>query len=226
MSNAPLSAVTLSGLAGTPGYVAPEAGREKYSAKSDVFSLGMLIYLVCTNLLPWRDGFCLDCMCTQQRRPKIPKEIEDGCPALDQLIRDCWQDEVYHRPTCAEVVERLREVRSQSSPSGYQPIATPTVAVDYKRWSCFGPVDPAEPHPCTPNNDDMSTVAESPSPSSMAVLSAAGVSERATSSSSGVVDDIMMSTPGATTDSPTSHSSGWSVQMNFQVPRAFSPMSD
>ncbi|XP_065901967.1 leucine-rich repeat serine/threonine-protein kinase 1-like [Dysidea avara] len=104
----------LRGFAGTPGFIAPEIikyhGKEVYSNKVDIFSLGMVIYELIT-LHPPYDKF------NQQQanqaiesgvRPSLSKKDLNSLILQRELMIWCWQQDPEMRPTATQVVEVAR----------------------------------------------------------------------------------------------------------------------
>ncbi|XP_009623887.1 probable serine/threonine-protein kinase SIS8 isoform X1 [Nicotiana tomentosiformis] len=103
MTDAPMRDSTS---AGTPEWMAPELIRnESYTEKCDIFSLGVIMWELCTLKRPW-EGVpperVVYAVANEGSRPEIPEG------PLGQLIADCWA-EPNKRPSCEEILTRLRE---------------------------------------------------------------------------------------------------------------------
>ncbi|XP_059285354.1 serine/threonine-protein kinase EDR1 isoform X1 [Lycium ferocissimum] len=92
--------------AGTPEWMAPELIRnESFTEKCDIFSLGVIMWELCTLHRPWegmpqkRVGYAV---ANEGSRLEIPEG------PLGRLIADCWA-EPNERPSCGEILTRLLE---------------------------------------------------------------------------------------------------------------------
>jgi serine/threonine protein kinase len=91
---------------GTSSFIAPEVGQREFGLPADVFSFGMMLFVVLAGLGPdaawFRQG--KDNQRTAARkgdRPKIPSHV-DGT-----LMRKCWDAQPEKRPTFRVVVETM-----------------------------------------------------------------------------------------------------------------------
>ncbi|OVA13621.1 Protein kinase domain [Macleaya cordata] len=90
--------------AGTPEWMAPELIRnEPFTEKCDVFSLGVIIWELCTLNRPW-DGVPAMQVVYAVANEGSRLEIPEG--PLSKLIADCWA-EPDERPSCEEILSRL-----------------------------------------------------------------------------------------------------------------------
>uniref|UniRef100_A0A5B7C033 non-specific serine/threonine protein kinase n=1 Tax=Davidia involucrata TaxID=16924 RepID=A0A5B7C033_DAVIN len=90
--------------AGTPEWMAPELIRsEPFTEKCDIFSLGVIIWELCTLNRPW-DGVPSVQVVYAVANDGLRLEIPEG--PLGKLIADCWA-EPDERPSCEEVLSRL-----------------------------------------------------------------------------------------------------------------------
>ncbi|KAF3934429.1 Myosin-IIIB [Dactylella cylindrospora] len=89
------------GMVGTPGFIAPEAMAEdpKFSAKSDVYSLGCLIFALCKGKLLSTVGLGETGSFLSEHYPK----------RMERLIRSCLRLDPSTRPSSREVVDELSE---------------------------------------------------------------------------------------------------------------------
>ncbi|XP_024544374.1 probable serine/threonine-protein kinase SIS8 isoform X2 [Selaginella moellendorffii] len=93
--------------AGTPEWMAPELLRnEPVSYKCDIFSLGVIMWELCTLKKPW-DGVqplqVVHEVSVKRSRLEIPQGL------LGKLIADCWQENPQERPSYDEILTRLHE---------------------------------------------------------------------------------------------------------------------
>jgi len=92
---------------GTPAYMAPEQARgEEVDASSDLFSLGCVLYQLCTGVLPF-SGTTIMAVLTSLSTctPAPPRDLNPALPAaLDALVRQLLAKEPANRPASAEVV--------------------------------------------------------------------------------------------------------------------------
>ncbi|KAL2475187.1 Mitogen activated protein kinase kinase kinase-related [Abeliophyllum distichum] len=92
--------------AGTPEWMAPELIRnEPFTEKCDIFSLGVIIWELCTLKKPWEGVPSVQvvyAVANDGQRLEIPEG------PLSKLIADCWA-EPDERPSCQEVLARLHD---------------------------------------------------------------------------------------------------------------------
>ncbi|XP_042477709.1 serine/threonine-protein kinase EDR1-like [Macadamia integrifolia] len=90
--------------AGTPEWMAPELIRnEPFTEKCDVFSLGVIMWELCTLSRPWEGVPAMQvvyAVANEGSRLEIPEG------PLGKLIADCWV-EPDERPSCEEILTRL-----------------------------------------------------------------------------------------------------------------------
>eukprot|EP00262_Sarcandra_glabra_P014124 TRINITY_DN4058_c0_g5_i1.p1 TRINITY_DN4058_c0_g5~~TRINITY_DN4058_c0_g5_i1.p1 ORF type:complete len:121 (-),score=10.91 TRINITY_DN4058_c0_g5_i1:36-365(-) len=92
--------------AGTPEWMAPELIRnEPFTEKCDVFSLGVIMWELCTLNRPW-EGVPAMQVVYAVGNEGTRLEIPEG--PLGKLISDCWA-EPDERPSCEEILSRLLE---------------------------------------------------------------------------------------------------------------------
>ncbi|XP_022739433.1 serine/threonine-protein kinase EDR1-like isoform X2 [Durio zibethinus] len=90
--------------AGTPEWMAPELIRnEPFTEKCDIFSLGVIMWELCTLNRPW-EGVPPERVVYAVANEGSRLEIPEG--PLGRLISDCWA-EPEERPTCEEILSRL-----------------------------------------------------------------------------------------------------------------------
>uniref|UniRef100_A0A7N0TW33 non-specific serine/threonine protein kinase n=1 Tax=Kalanchoe fedtschenkoi TaxID=63787 RepID=A0A7N0TW33_KALFE len=97
---------SVSSSAGTPEWMAPELIRnEPFTESCDVFSLGVIIWELCTLKRPW-DGVPPVQVVYAVANDGSRLEIPDG--PLGKIISDCWAAP-NDRPSCDKVLKRLLE---------------------------------------------------------------------------------------------------------------------
>jgi len=115
---------TLGKLRGTYAYSAPEVYKgDKYTDKSDVFSLGIIIWEAAARILtneyqrPYKEfNFKIDfqIIINSAKHGKRPTLGMDVCPAsLRNLIASCWDASPQVRPRTAEVLEKLKVIQRE-----------------------------------------------------------------------------------------------------------------
>jgi serine/threonine protein kinase len=99
---------------GTICWQAPEVlSNGPYTEKSDIFSLGMVLYELLTERVPYEDKSflqVLNAVNTQNEYPPIPSDCD---PDFTQLLKDCWRKDPNSRPDINEVLKRLKTLRAK-----------------------------------------------------------------------------------------------------------------
>ncbi len=116
--------VTQSGsIIGTPAYMSPEQARgQKVDHRTDLFSLGVLLYRLCAGRLPFEGASTMDLLIalgTEEPRPL--RELNPAVPeALAALVHQLLAKKPDDRPqTAEEVRRRLRGIAQDlAAPSG------------------------------------------------------------------------------------------------------------
>ncbi|MFN0100576.1 MAG: protein kinase domain-containing protein, partial [Bryobacteraceae bacterium] len=100
---------------GTPPYLSPEqAQAEKADARSDIFSLGAVMYEMFSGKRPFERASNVDMLAAVVRdHPKKIRTLADGLPAsLEKVIANCLEKKPDRRPQrMAEVKEALEAIR-------------------------------------------------------------------------------------------------------------------
>lgn len=89
---------------GTPFYMSPEiCAAEKYTLKSDIWSLGCIMYELCAREPPFnaKSHFQLVQRIKEARVPALPDFYS---PELNQVVRDCLQANPDRRPDTAQLL--------------------------------------------------------------------------------------------------------------------------
>src|SRR5207248_8689336 len=102
---------------GTPAYLAPEQARgEKVDVRSDLFSLGCVLYRLCTGELPFkgRDTLAtLSALAVETPKPVVQLNPEVP-PALSALIMRLLAKNPAQRPPSArQVIEALKRIEDR-----------------------------------------------------------------------------------------------------------------
>ena len=104
-------------LVGTPSYMSPEqACGDPVDGRGDLFSLGVVLYQLCTGQLPFR-GKSLSAVLTALalHEPPAPRALNPNVPpALDDLVMQLLEKDPARRPpSAASVVDSLRTFERQ-----------------------------------------------------------------------------------------------------------------
>lgn len=100
---------------GTPAYVAPELmSADETDGRSDVYSLGVLMYRALTGVLPWTDQQMNGALVGMA--PQLPRDLgqfrSDVPPLLESILIRTLAWNPHHRPTAAELAEQLRTIEA------------------------------------------------------------------------------------------------------------------
>jgi serine/threonine protein kinase len=99
-------------------YLAPECYNNLYFPESDVFSFAMILYEILVGQPAFPKELNVHQMAYKlvitDERPVIPKSVP---PSTQKLITDCWANEPGDRPSFAEIVERLEELKFKVMPN-------------------------------------------------------------------------------------------------------------
>ena len=102
---------------GTPFWLSPEAmEHQEFTEQSDVYAFGMLCWEMFTRELPFANlspHQAALAVISEDKRPDIPLFVP---PAYARLMSDCWTRNPRHRPTFAQVIERLQRITADGLP--------------------------------------------------------------------------------------------------------------
>ncbi|GIL71128.1 hypothetical protein Vretifemale_1731 [Volvox reticuliferus] len=114
--------ITVSPEAGTPPYMAPEcfdALAESLTHHMDIYSLGMLLWVMLSGLQPWQGLNMVQIayrVTLSGERPPLSAIPPDRRPhKLLRLLQSCWEADPQRRPAAAEVVKELMLVQQMMS---------------------------------------------------------------------------------------------------------------
>jgi serine/threonine protein kinase len=130
---------------GTPAYMSPEqANGQELDARSDLFSLGAVLYQLCTGVTPFRGASMFDTLLAVVSQVPTPIQELNAriSPPLVDLVNRLLAKKPADRPESARVVmEALRQIQTQPVAA---PPADPTLAVSSSKTM---PVPDPSPRP-------------------------------------------------------------------------------
>lgn len=90
----------IQGIAGTPGYIAPEILKnDSYGYPADVYSFGMTLFVLWSERAP-------------TKKTLIPVYLKNTPETFRNLVMECVQHDPSKRPGIDEIIERLQKQRS------------------------------------------------------------------------------------------------------------------
>ncbi len=114
---------------GTPAYMAPEQAQgQKVDGRADLFSLGVVLYRLCTGELPFRGHDAMSTLLAiVMSDPAPPEAMRAGVPAsLNELVMKLLAKDPEKRPASAgDVVKALRAIENELRAAGPPPPSAP-----------------------------------------------------------------------------------------------------
>jgi serine/threonine protein kinase len=114
---------------GTPAYMAPEQARgEAIDGRADLFSLGVVLYRLCTGQLPFPGNNPMEVlMALASRVPPPPHTVNTAIPpALSALVMQLLEKDAGKRPASGrEVVARFQQIEASLPPPAELPPGRP-----------------------------------------------------------------------------------------------------
>jgi WD40 repeat protein/serine/threonine protein kinase len=123
-------------LTGTPAYMAPEQVRGRPEPRSDLFSLGCVLYRLCTGELPFQGADTLAILAAlAQEQPRPPHSLNTDIPrCLSDVVMKLLAKKPEDRYPSARAVESALER------CGHQRRRTDFQSVLHKRWLATAPI--------------------------------------------------------------------------------------
>ncbi|MGH9838956.1 MAG: protein kinase domain-containing protein [Blastocatellia bacterium] len=129
------SARSVSGMVmGTPRYMSPEQARgEKVDARSDIFSLGVLLYEMVTGAAPFTGASVADILVAilDREPPPLTRHASDLPAELERIVNRCLAKPREHRYQSAkELLADLKDLAAQLSPPRPARSSSPSIAAE------------------------------------------------------------------------------------------------
>jgi serine/threonine protein kinase len=137
-------------IVGTPAYMAPEqAAGQEIDARCDLFSLGCVLYRMCTGKAPFsgRDSVST-LVAVATETPLTPRQVDANIPeVVSRYIMQMLAKSPDGRPASAQaVVDELRRLEAAQSQDGMSsPPPAPVAAITVKRPPLATPPQPERP---------------------------------------------------------------------------------
>jgi serine/threonine protein kinase len=94
-------------------------GLEPTPYKSDVYSLGVVLWEIATRRVPWQGKNIADIISAVGFRKERPGTPEDSSiPQMQKAIAACWVQEVAERPSVQEILNLAAQEQELAPPSG------------------------------------------------------------------------------------------------------------
>jgi serine/threonine protein kinase len=133
-------------LLGTPGYMSPEQARNQLTDhRTDLFSLGVVLYQMATGKMPFAGPNILDVMTAvvSLDPPPLVALAPDAPPALSELIRRLMSKNPTDRPPSAEAVaEELATIARDPAALIVHPVLPGAVPDELDPWAGIDTVNP------------------------------------------------------------------------------------
>jgi eukaryotic-like serine/threonine-protein kinase len=133
-------------LVGTPEYMAPECFDGKWDARSDIYSVGVMLYLALSGYLPFKGKTATQTILLAVREPPPPFDPALDVPrALEELIFCCLEKDPERRPASAdELLHALQLVLAEAESGAHERQAIEEIDPDEVEETA-----PAEENPAT-----------------------------------------------------------------------------
>ncbi|CAG8465000.1 9479_t:CDS:2, partial [Acaulospora morrowiae] len=97
-------------LTGILAYVDPHAIRgNRFSAKSDIYSLGIVMWALSSRKSPYRDKYLTSNLALEILDGWRPKIVEDIPECYAELMTQCWDKEPINRPSIERIKQALED---------------------------------------------------------------------------------------------------------------------
>jgi serine/threonine protein kinase len=117
-------------IVGSPSYMAPEQARsDKVDARADLFSLGCVLYRLCTGRLPFRgeDAVATMVAAATEEPPAVRDLNPEVPPTLAELVRKCLAKKPEDRPASARaVIEAIQAIEAEQPTLQMKKLVLPT----------------------------------------------------------------------------------------------------
>ncbi|HTU23360.1 MAG TPA: protein kinase, partial [Gemmataceae bacterium] len=116
-------------IVGTPAYMPPEQARgDKVDGRCDLYSLGCVLYRLCTGELPFKgDNTMSLLLALATEQAKSPREINADVPQplADLILRLLAKDPAQRPATAGDVAEAIQDIAVEKSPAPAAPRTPP-----------------------------------------------------------------------------------------------------
>lgn len=114
---------------GTPRYMSPEQARgEKVDARTDIFSLGVVVYEMLAGRAPFTGATASDCIAAilKEEPPELRETNQKVTPQLEKIVRRCLEKQPERRfQSARDLTFALEELSGASAPSAVAQAVAP-----------------------------------------------------------------------------------------------------